>query len=321
MSYGLDASSASVKYQPARIIECTQNVVELRKLISNLQRLENNRKQSLTTLENEKHALETQYNRIIGAEPESALEESFKLEPGFRFKANGDIKKPKKNDITKVVEYIKNWKSIKHEYGKKKPNKKPITIPTEARDVSNPKLSKILLPHSEPNEILEVARENSTASMTRQNAHVPRAHSNILETFDREQYNWYHVSPNDSYIGTENVTKSIAETERDLQEFGELRKAIIKPSSTHYLRAWSKENQYSGGPYAVKSLRSQQEINRIRTQAKSCSVTQQRGFKHNCSACEFKLAQSFGKLPETDRKLTELQRPLQKWLTPSTGNI
>ena len=310
-TYGLDSSSRSVKYKPAKIIECTQNVVEIRKLINDWRKLEKAKKASLNRMEHERWALETQYSKLLGEEAQSELHESFLLEPGFRFKANGDIKKPKQSEITRVVDYIKNWSATKRNI-----KKGMITdTPMECQGKSCTNTS------SDP--ILGVASENSKAYL---GSHSTNKDINKTEGIPTKD--------SDTILGTVNVTKAIEETEKVLNEIYEgkeikelkARSSGTKASSA-YLRAMSKQNQYSGGPNAVKL---HCEMNKALTMKDSKNATggvkreschKRRGFKTNCPACEFKL--SGHKDDFTEKKMEQLKKPLKKWqsvsLNPSAG--
>ena len=312
-TYGLDPSSRSVKYKPAKIIECTQNVVEIRKLINDWRKLEKAKKASLDRMEHERWALETQYSRLLGEEARSELHESFQLEPGFRFKANGDIKKPKQSEITRVVDYIKNWNSAKRNM------KQDIMItdtPMECQVKSFTNTS-----NSDP--ILGVASENSKAYLGSHSTN-----KDINKTEGRP------TKDSDTILGTVNVTKAIEETEKVLNEIyegKEMKEFKAKHSGTKasnaYLRAMSKQNQYSGGPNAVtlhcemnKALTTKDSEN-VTSGIKRESCHKRRGFKTNCPACEFKLSGRKGDFIE--KKMEQLQKPLKKWqsvsLNPSVG--
>ena len=296
---GLANSSRSTKYQSAKIIECTQNVVELRKLINNWNKLEKAKKASLNRLQHERWALEEEYSRLLGEREESDLQESFQFEPGFRFKANGDIKKPTKKEVTKVVEYIKNWNAVKK--GVKKDNSG-----MECRG-SNASIPAGVDP------IVGVASENSKpyfGSKSRQES----------KTITEDRLS----RDNDTILGTMNVTKAIEETEKVIKELKSTEKmsrakGTYSQGSGSFLRALSKENQYSGGPDAV---RSHCEMNKALACLNKRQVNHKRkGFKDNCAACEFKL--SSHKDDSLDKKLEQLKRPLKKWksvwINPSNG--
>ena len=292
---GLD-SSRSTKYQSAKIIECTQNVVELRKLINNWNKLEKAKKASLNRLQHERWALEDEYSRLLGERGGSDLQESFQYEPGFRFKANGDIKTPKKKEVTKVVEYIKNWNAVKK--GIKNDNSH---MECQGNNTSAP---------AGVDPIVGVASENSKPYF--------ESKPSKKMTEDRP------LRDDDTILGTMNVTKAIEETEKVLKEL-HLAKKMSREQGSYsqgsgtFLRALSKENQYSGGPDAV---RSHCEMNKALACLNKRQVNHKRkGFKDNCAACEFKL--SSHKDDSLDKKLEQLKRPLKKWesvwINPSNG--
>ena len=231
-------STTRAKYQSAKIIECTQNVVELRKLINDWNKLEKAKKASLNRLQQERWALEEEYSRLLGERGDSDLQESFKLEPGFRFKANGDIKKPKKKEVTKVVEYIKNWSAVKREI-------KNGTAEGDSGIKSPASKLEGTVDLSGVDPIQGVASENSTPYFGSSQTNEKTAGCKPT----REK---------DSTTETMNVAKAIEETENILKEIF-IAKNISRAKGSYtcgsgtFLRALSKENQYSGGPDAVKS--------------------------------------------------------------------
>ena len=307
-TYGLDPSSRSVKYQPAKIIECTQNVVELRKLINDWCKIEKEKKAILNRMEHERWALETQYSQILGEDPQSDLQASFHLEPGFRFKANGDIKKPKDIEITNVVEYIKNWQAIKK-------NLKKGLIPDTTMECLGRNFENI-------DPILGVACENSKPYFGSQTTNKD-LNKSAAERPTRDS---------DTILGRVNVTKAIEETEKaliEIYEDKEMKELKAQNSGTKtsnaYLRAMSKENQYSGGPDAVKRhcemAKAWAEKDLDNGGIKQDSCHKRRGFRTNCSACEFKL--SGHKDNFVEKKLEQFKKPLKKWqsvsVNPSAG--
>ena len=130
----------------------------------------------------------------------------------------------------------------------------------------------------------------------------------------------------DTILGTMNVTKAIEETEMVLKELKSTKnmsrtQGSYSQGSGAFLRALSKENQYSGGPDAV---RSHCEMNKALACLNKRQVNHKRkGFKDNCAACEFKL--SSHKDDSLDKKLEQLKRPLKKcesvWINPSNGML
>lgn len=285
-AYGLD--KPQVKYQPARIIECTQNVIELRKLLNNWHHIDVAQKKSLTKMENEKLSWENHFNRILG-EPISELEDSFELEPGFRFKSNGDIKKTNRGNITKVVEYIKNWQAVKqHMRERERKRIAPGKVKNENRVYLN-----IQIPC----------------------AKIGWGDMNVL---DAENLSQSDCSEGDI------VDKAIEETEMALQEIWsdiEMNEAQKRGRSTQssqcFLRALSRENCYSGGPYAVKSNR---QARHFCSRNFNNHPLKSRGFKNNCVACEFKLS-GRGNPVDDDTILRGLRKPLEKWKDLQSGKF
>ena len=90
--YNSLTTNAASQYRGAQIVECPQNVVELRKLLLACQHIERDRKKSISRINNEKQLMRKTYKRNLSAEELVKEGSTFDLAPGFRFKRNGDLK-------------------------------------------------------------------------------------------------------------------------------------------------------------------------------------------------------------------------------------
>ncbi len=76
------------------VVECKENVVELRKLVQKWAELDNEKRKTICRLDSERHALKVKYRQILsGSMDNSSVEDTFVFEPGFRYKANGEQRK------------------------------------------------------------------------------------------------------------------------------------------------------------------------------------------------------------------------------------
>lgn len=87
-------NSRQKNIQPARITECPQNAVELRKLINTWTDLDKAQKKSLSKLNSAQFNLKLEYNELLsGNTSDSGV--NLLLPPGFRYHANGEPKRGK----------------------------------------------------------------------------------------------------------------------------------------------------------------------------------------------------------------------------------
>ena len=112
--------SKSRTVRPARIIECSQNVVELRKLIKELDKIEKDKKKTLSKIQNEKLKVEQEYACINNVKPSMFSRShkikdtvNFQINAGFRYKSNGDPKKLKSKSAIKVTDVLPDWNKTK----------------------------------------------------------------------------------------------------------------------------------------------------------------------------------------------------------------
>ncbi len=233
-------------------------------------------------MEHEKWALEAQYGRYltdVTRQDHSALRESFEIEPGFRFKPNGEIKRRKGHEITNVAHYIQDWNEIKK----------------------------------------DLESEQQAGKHVEQGFEEPLSNMFIPEEFDTAgRESGRPVKAADSFLCGVNVTKVIEESEQLLKDLNDLKDTLVKDKKyehtpTTFLRAVSKDGQYSGGPDSVKSHAEKLkalELKDVKYESalKHRTKHEEKRFRSNCPACRFNLSVrklSFAKDAE--------KAPAKKW--------
>ena len=77
-----------------RFTECPQNLAQSRKLVNTCEEIEKQKCKSIARMNGEKHLLKLKYKGLLKNEERShGIEETFFLQPGFRFRRNGDTRK------------------------------------------------------------------------------------------------------------------------------------------------------------------------------------------------------------------------------------